>query len=87
MGKTVELGLKRALSASEVSGNSLKTGDIDKTAKKQKQAVTSFVCKGLQPVSTADEISGVFQKDILADGEGFEPPVRFPVRRFSRPVP
>ena len=22
-----------------------------------------------------------------ADGEGFEPPVRFPVRRFSKPVP
>jgi len=24
-------------------------------------------------------------KDLLAEGEGFEPPVRFPVQRFSRP--
>ena len=68
-------------------GNSLKVGEIDISVKKQLQVVTSFVCKGLQPVSTADEISSVFQKNILADGEGFEPTVRSPVRRFSRPVP
>ena len=84
---TKSIARKHALSASAGGGNGQKMGENDISIKKQKQAVTSSVCNGLRPVSTGDGIDGVFSKNGVADGEGFEPTVRSPVRRFSRPVP
>ena len=73
-------------SAAAGSGNRPQTAVIDISEEKQKQAVTSFDYKELQPVADSFRISTKIPKSNQADGEGFEPTVLF-VRRFSRPVP
>ncbi len=74
-------------SASASGGNDWKTTENEMSVKKQKQAVSTFNCKELQPVASSFRNCGVLSKNGEADGEGFEPTVRSPVRRFSRPVP
>ena len=82
-----KVSLNASLSASAGGGNGVKTGEKDICTKKQQKAVTSFVCNGLRPNSGDCRIDSQFSKTGVADGEGFEPTVRSPVRRFSRPVP
>jgi len=78
---------KAAQSASVRGGNRVQIEVIDFWKEKLKQAVTTINYKVLQPVSMSCRIDGVFSKNGVADGEGFEPTDESPRRRFSRPVP
>lgn len=52
-----------------------------------------FDCRSLPPIhrhsamNARRKLSGGKKPLERADGEGFEPPVQFPTRRFSKPVP